>query len=111
MSRGDRRLGKVIHRAWQLGCCFDAWSDIFDHEKWVRAFDECGIDPGEYVRERSMDEPLPWAHIDTGVSIDFLRREFALALAGEETPDCRSGRCYGCGLQHWVAGCNARCAK
>ncbi|MCL0041255.1 TIGR03960 family B12-binding radical SAM protein [Dehalococcoidia bacterium] len=105
MSRGDRRLGKVIHRAWQSGCLFDAWSDIFDYEKWLHAFDECGIDPKAYVRERSLDEVLPWSHIDTGVSIDFLKCEYERALAGEETPNCCSGPCAGCGLQRWNEGC------
>ena len=109
MSRGDRRLGQVIHRAWQLGCMFDAWSDIFDYQKWMQAFDECGIDPKAYVRERSLDEVLPWAHIDAGVSIDFLKREYEHALAGEGTPDCRSGPCVGCGLQRWDEGCREKC--
>jgi radical SAM family uncharacterized protein len=112
MSRGDRRLGKVIHRAWQLGCLFDAWSDIFNYEKWLHAFDECGIDPKAYVRERSLDEVLPWSHIDTGVSIDFLKREYERALAGEKTTDCSSGPCADCGLQRWDEGyMGVRCRK
>ncbi|MCL0047411.1 TIGR03960 family B12-binding radical SAM protein, partial [Thermodesulfovibrionales bacterium] len=105
MSRGDRRLGKVIRRAWQLGCLFDAWSDISNYEKWIQAFDECGIDPKTYVRERSLDEVLPWSHIDTGVSIKFLKREYQRALAGEKTADCSSGPCADCGLQRWHEGC------
>lgn len=112
MSRGDRRLGKVIHRAWQLGCLFDAWSDFFDYGRWMQAFNECGIDPKEYVRERSLDEVLPWSHIDTGISIDFLKREYERALAGEKTMDCSSGPCAGCGLRRWEEGCRgARCRK
>ncbi|MCL0069337.1 TIGR03960 family B12-binding radical SAM protein [Dehalococcoidia bacterium] len=105
MSRGDRRLGKVIRRAWQLGCLFDAWSDISNYEKWIQAFDEYGIDPKTYVRERSLDEVLPWSHIDTGVSIKFLKREYQRALAGEKTADCSSGPCADCGLQRWHEGC------
>jgi len=105
MSRGDRNLGKVIHRAWQLGCSFDAWSDIFDYEKWMQAFDECGIDPKTYVRERSLDEVLPWSHIDAGISIDFLKREYGRALAGERTPNCSSGPCTSCGLQRGHESC------
>ena len=46
LSRGDRRLGRVIRRAWQLGCTFDAWSERFSYEKWRQAFDEAGLDPG-----------------------------------------------------------------
>jgi radical SAM family uncharacterized protein len=108
MSRGDRRLGKVIHYAWQLGCLFDAWSDIFNYGQWLQAFDECGIDPKAYVRERSLGEVLPWSHIDTGVSIDFLKREYERALAGEKTTDCSSGPCADCGLQRWVEGCRGK---
>lgn len=105
MSRGDRRLGRVIHRAWELGCLFDAWTDMFQFEKWSRAFAECGIDPLTYVRERSLDEPLPWGHINTGVSLDFLKQEYARAMTGEETPDCRTAACHGCGLHTWPEGC------
>jgi len=108
MSRGDRRLGKVIRRARELGAAFDAWSDEFRFEKWTQAFAECGVDPKDYVRERSLDEPLPWGHIDTGVSLDFLKREYRRAIAEEQTPDCRKGVCHGCGLQRWEEGCRDR---
>ncbi len=105
MSRGDRRLGQVIYHAWQLGCCFDAWTDRFDFGKWMQSFQECGIDPAEYVRERSPDEPLPWGHISTGVSAEFLKREFQSAFKGEITLDCRFEHCAGCGLQRWSKSC------
>lgn len=108
MSRGDRRLGQVIRRAWELGAVFDAWSDEFRFEKWIQAFAECGIDPKAYVRERVLDEPLPWGHIDTGVSLDFLNREYHRAMVAEQTLDCRSGVCHGCGLQRWEEGCRDR---
>ncbi len=106
MSRGDRHLGKVIHRAWQLGCGFDAWSDLFDCEKWMQAFDECGIDPNKYLRERKPDEALPWGYVDTGVSTEFLWNEYQRALALEPTLDCRTGKCNACGLQDWKDGCH-----
>jgi len=108
MSRGDRRLGRVIHRAWQLGCLFDAWTDQFVFDKWMQAFDEFGIDPQSFTGERPLDESLPWGHIETGVSSDFLKREYELALKGEETPDCRFKKCTGCGLQHWNDGCKSK---
>jgi len=107
LSRGDRRVGRAIYRAWQLGCIFDAWTDMFQFEKWSQAFAECGIDPADYLRERSLDEPLPWEHIDTGIGLDFLRKEYARAMAGEETPDCRKGVCHGCGLQSRPEGCQS----
>lgn len=73
-SRGDRRLSKVIEKAWELGARFDAWSEHFRFELWQKAFAETGIDPNEYLREREKDEALPWDYIDTGVSKEALLR-------------------------------------
>ena len=109
VSRGDRRVGKAIYRAWQLGCRFDSWSEHFDYDKWQQAFDECCIDAGFYVhRQRSFDEILPWSHIDVGVSVDFLQREYEWAVAEKETPDCNQGACLACGLQDWAGECRDR---
>jgi len=109
LSRGDRRLGKVIHRAWKLGSSFDAWDECFDEQKWLRAFDESGLDPEFYARrERPLDEHLPWAHIDSGVSQDFLKREYQRAIEGRETPDCRHQPCNACGLERLSADCQRR---
>ncbi len=100
LSRGDRRLGGVIWRAWRLGCRFDSWSEHYRHDKWLQAFAGAGLDPAFYAgRERSLDEALPWGHIDAGVTTAFLKRELARTLSGEETPDCRSGPCNLCGLE------------
>jgi radical SAM family uncharacterized protein len=109
ISRGDRRIGKVIQRAWQLGCTFDAWSEHFKFEKWKQAFDECGIDPSFYAhRKRSLDEILPWSHVDIGVTSSFLKREFQRALKGEETPDCRYEGCNCCGFEKTFPTCQER---
>ncbi len=109
LSRGDRRLGKVIYRAWQLGCTFDGWSEYFNYENWLCAFNETGLQPSFYAhRERSLDELLPWAHIDVGVSIDFLKREYQRAVEGIETPDCRYKNCNTCGLEHWQPDCQQK---
>jgi radical SAM family uncharacterized protein len=98
LSRGDRRLGWVIHRAWQLGARFDAWNEVFDMQLWERAFAEVGLDPDFYARrERPLDELLPWDHIDTGVSIEFLASECGSGLKAETTLDCRV-RCLNCGI-------------
>ncbi len=109
LSRGDRRLGKVIYRAWQLGCTFDAWSEHLKYENWLRAFDETGLEPGFYAqRDRSPDEPLPWDHIDIGVTTAFLKREYQRALKGQETPDCRHKACSACGLEHRQPACQQK---
>jgi len=109
ISRGDRRVGRVIHRAWQLGCRFDSWSEHFDYDKWQQAFDDCDIDTGFYVhRQRGFDEVLPWSHIDVGVGVDFLRAEYERAIAEKDTPDCNQGACLACGLQEMADECRDR---
>lgn len=112
LSRGDRRLGGVIYRAWKLGSTFDAWDEHFQHENWLRAFAESGLDPGFYAqRERSLDELLPWAHIDAGISPAFLKREYQRAMKCRETPDCRYDACSACGLQSQHPACRQKFAK
>ena len=98
LARGDRRLGKVLLRAYELGCRFDGWTKQLKKDKWTQAFEECGVDPAAYTRERSEDEILPWEHIDAGISRGFLLRERAKAYAETVTGSCRDG-CAGCGLQ------------
>jgi len=109
LSRGDRRMGEVIYRAWQLGCIFDSWGEHFDHEKWQRAFQEAGLEPDFYARrERSLDELLPWAHIDVGVDIAFLKQEYQRSQDGQETRDCRTASCNACGLERWQPACQQK---
>jgi len=109
LSRGDRQLNRVIYRAWQLGCRFDAWSEHFHYQKWLQSFEECGLDIAFYAnRERSLDELLPWNHIDVGVTTEFLKREYDNLWQGKETPDCRYGKCSNCGLQRWQATCQRK---
>lgn len=109
LSLGDRRLSKVIYRAWQLGCKFDAWSEYFDYPKWVSAFKECGLDISFYAnRGRGLDEILPWEYIDTGVTLEFLKREYHNLWQVKETPDCSCGSCNACGLQRWLLSCQKK---
>jgi radical SAM family uncharacterized protein/radical SAM-linked protein len=98
-ARGDRRLSKLLVAAWEKGCRLDGWSDFFDFNLWMEAFEETGIDPYFFTtREREPNEPLPWDHIDCGVSNEFMEKEFDKALALETTPDCREEGCTGCGI-------------
>ena len=109
LSRGDRRLGKVIYRAWQLGSTFDAWSECFNYGNWLRAFEEVGLSPEFYAqRERHLDELLSWDHIDAGVTTDFLKREYQRAIDSSETPDCRYHACITCGLERWQPACQQK---
>jgi radical SAM family uncharacterized protein len=106
MSRGDRRLGKVIYKAWQSGAVFDSWEEHLKHDVWKKAFEECGLDIDFYAhRERSQDELLPWSHIDVGVSTEFLKKEYQKALTAEVTTDCADGMCNNCGLERWEPPC------
>ncbi|MGA3058038.1 MAG: TIGR03960 family B12-binding radical SAM protein [Candidatus Limnocylindrales bacterium] len=99
LGRGDRRLGEVIRLAWQKGARFDAWDEHFGYDLWLEAFREAGLDPAWYA-QRDIDpgESLPWGHLSTGVSSEFLLRERKRAVEGRTTPDCRSGPCARCGL-------------
>ena len=103
-ARGDRRTGKVIEEAYRLGCLYDSWTETFDNDKWMQAFENTGIDIGFYnLRERSLDEKFPWDFIDTGVTKEFLIQEWKRAMNGEVTPNCRQ-RCSGCGVAKWKGG-------
>ncbi len=98
LSRGDRRLGKVIHRAWELGCKFDSWEDHFNFQRWQTAFEDTGLDMGFYLyRKRGGEETLPWNHISTGVTEEFLRYEKSQSTRGITTEDCFTGDCPDCG--------------
>ena len=107
ISCGDRRLGKVIETAWRKGETLSAWEDYFDLNRWMEAFEECGLDPHFYAnRRRSEDEILPWSMISTGVSPAYFKREHALTYEGVTTPDCRT-HCNVCGANCLVGGtCN-----
>jgi radical SAM family uncharacterized protein len=110
LSRGDRRLGKTVYRAWQLGARFDAWGESFDWSRWRQALEECGLDPAFYAhRERDPFERFPWAHIDAGVSEPYLRGEWLRTQRGLTTPDCDKGPCNVCGVQRiGAAACQAK---
>lgn len=98
-SRGDRRLSTLLTFAFENGCRLDGWNDHFDFGKWRNAFERTGIDPDFYTsRPRTPTEPLPWDHIDTGISPRFLEKEWENAAACATTPDCRDHDCSGCGV-------------
>lgn len=98
-ARGDRRLGKVLLRAWQQGAKFDGWSEHFKYDVWMEAFEALGIDPVYYARrERELDEFLPWEHLSSGVHKSFLAKEWRSARQAEFTVDCRHKACGVCGV-------------
>jgi radical SAM family uncharacterized protein len=100
LSRGDRRLGPAIYRAWQLGARFDAWHEHYDWPRWLQAFEETGVDPEFYAyRQPDPWETMPWSHINIGVTDSYLRNEWLRTLKGETTPDCHKQPCNVCGVQ------------
>jgi len=98
-ARGNRQLSPLLVSAHKKGCKFDGWSDRFDFGLWQEACEDTGVDIDYFNRrKRDLDEPLPWDHIDTKVSKDFLKEERQRAENLESTEDCRSGDCSGCGV-------------
>jgi radical SAM family uncharacterized protein len=98
LSRGDRRLAEVIYAAWKNGARFDAWSEHFNIAYWQDAFKTTGLDPDFYsYRARSMDETLPWDHINAGVRKAFLQRDYEWSTQSKIRTDCRQV-CYNCGI-------------
>ncbi len=103
-ARGDRRLCSVIAEAVKLGCKFDGWGEMFDYDKWMQAFENCGVDPNFYNhRQRSFEEILPWSHLDYCVSEEFLQKENRLAHEAATTPNCRE-KCQNCGANCFKEG-------
>ena len=103
-ARGDRKVADVIETAWRQGAKFDAWSEYFDFDRWLAAFEACGVDPAFYAnRTREKDELLPWDVTSVGVTKNFLWRERERAYEAVITPDCRV-QCTGCGANKLYPG-------
>lgn len=103
-SRGDRRLADAIELAWRNGAKFDSWSEYFNMERWMDAFEKCGIDPTFYAnRERDKDEILPWSVTSVGVRPNYFWREREQCYKAVITPDCRT-QCMACGADKLYKG-------
>jgi radical SAM family uncharacterized protein len=103
-ARGDRRLAAVLLKAYEKGCRFDGWAEHFKMDKWLEAFNECGINPDFYTsRKRRDSEIFPWEHIDAEVTRSFLFNEYQKSAKGLTTPHCRS-QCSACGYQQKGTG-------
>ncbi|MFL6288278.1 MAG: TIGR03960 family B12-binding radical SAM protein, partial [Actinomycetes bacterium] len=103
LSRGDRRVGKVIEAVWRDGGRFDGWSEHFSFERWMRcateAFSGEPIDVAWYTtREREFSEVLPWDHLDSGLDKDWLWEDWQDSLNEVEVDDCRWTPCFDCGV-------------
>lgn len=99
-ARGDRRLSKLLIRAFEKGCKYDGWSEHFKFDLWIEAMEETGIDGDFYaLRHRNFDELLPWDFIDPLISKKYLIKEYQKSLEGEMTNDCRL-QCRACGIEN-----------
>jgi len=98
LSRGDRRTAEVIYQAWKQGAKFDAWHEHFDYNRWLEAFAYAGLEPDYFThRQRLIDEPFPWEHLDSTVRRKFLTEDYLMSKRGETRIDCRK-RCFACGI-------------
>ena len=104
LARGDRKISKVVEEAYRLGALYDSWSDRFNNDIWLQAFENTGIDYEFYtLRKRELDEILPWDFIDIGVSKAFLKREWEAACDSRVSPNCRQA-CLACGAKRFNSG-------
>lgn len=104
LSRGDRRMGKVIENVWRSGGRLEAWTDYFSFDRWMQAFDNAGVDPTFYAhRERCKDEVMPWDVVDVGVRKEHLWHEKEQCYRSELSPDCRK-QCSCCGAAKLLKG-------
>ena len=116
IGRGDQRLAPVIEAAWRSGAGMDAWFDNIErtHGAWCEAIEAAGLG-GRYrelelgswaelqaltpeQRRQRCSEPLPWDHIDSGVSKQWLQEDLERALEAVVVPDCSFDGCSHCGV-------------
>ncbi|MFN0093581.1 MAG: TIGR03960 family B12-binding radical SAM protein [Dehalococcoidia bacterium] len=104
LSRGDRRVGTAIYEAWRAGAKFDAWTEYLRTDIWAEAFAAAEVGPSRFAhREWDTREPLPWDHIDSGVTKSYLRGQWHSVATGRTVADCHHGGCNVCGMQGFDA--------
>ena len=97
-SRGDRKLAPLLIHAWNQGARFDGWTDHFDFNLWKEVMESCQINPDDYIGGRQVNDPLPWDHVDMGVTKQFLQKELEKSENMEKTPGCSRDNCSSCGV-------------
>ena len=98
LARGGRSVADSLYQAYLNGARFDAWSEHYNFDYYLQAFESCGVDVNEIVRAYELDETLPWDFVDIGVTKDYLKREYLKAMNADTTPSCNR-QCNGCGLK------------
>ena len=98
LSRGGRSLAPMLERAYVKNAVFASWMEHFNLAPWLEALREENLDPNAFRNAIPLDAPLPWDHIENGISREFLLRERANALKGATVSDCRYNACNMCGV-------------
>jgi len=98
VSRSDRRAGDLIEAAFRNGARFDAWREHLDMDAWRKAIDDTGFDVADALRERALDERLPWDHIDIHIPKSWFQEDWQRATELKHAPDCRHSQCHRCGV-------------
>lgn len=98
VSRADRRGADLLEAAFRLGCRFDSWDEHRDMRLWTEAIAASGCDPAFELRERDLDERLPWDHIDIHIPKAWLQEDYKRALELKHAEDCRHSKCHRCGV-------------
>ena len=104
LSRADRRIADVVEKAYRKGAIFASWMDHFSIDPWLESLAECGLSAEAFTGARELDAPLPWDHLNAGVSREFLLRERRRAFEGKISEDCRYAACRQCGACDTAAG-------
>ena len=98
VSRSDRRAGDLLERAFELGCRFDAWNEHVRFDLWEQAIEDVGFDVGHALRQRDVDERLPWDHIDILIPKKWFQEDWIRATEMQHAKDCRHSTCHKCGV-------------
>ncbi|BDG04353.1 TIGR03960 family B12-binding radical SAM protein [Anaeromyxobacter oryzae] len=102
LALGDRRVGTAVLAAYRMGQRLDGWTEWFDEDRWIAAFEACEREHGVGLdwfahRRRRLDEVLPWDRIDCGVTKAYLQKQLAAARNLAEVVDCVLAPCTVCG--------------
>ncbi len=103
LARGDERIGEMVKKAWENGAKFESWKEHFKFEAWTKAMNDLDISEDEYLRERDINETLPWDFVDVGINKEYFLNELAKAKEQSLTKDCRQG-CNSCGINIKLKG-------
>ncbi len=98
VSRADRRAADLLEAAFRNGCRFDAWNEHLNFDAWQQAIATSGTDPAYELRERGLNERLPWDHLDILITKQWLREDWQRAVELKHAPDCRHLKCHRCGV-------------